>query len=65
MDVFRGLMWVEALGRVWLVARVQPLLFRQSGAGGSGVGIFVMRTCVPLWAGFGGLALCGTGGRMR
>ena len=34
---------------------------RWAGAGGSGVGIFVMRTCVPLWVGFGFLVLCGAG----
>lgn len=34
---------------------------RRAGAGGSGVGIFVMRTCVSLWVGFGCLVLCGAG----
>lgn len=33
---------------------------RRAGAGGSGVGIFVMRTCVPLWVGVGFLVLCST-----
>lgn len=36
------------------------IAFCRAGAGGSGVGIFVMRTCVPLWVGLG-VALCGTG----
>ena len=34
---------------------------RRADAGGSGVGIFVMRTCVLLWVGFGCLDLCGAG----
>lgn len=44
-----------------MVGRVGTVIAsRRAGAGGSGVGIFVMRACVP-FVGFGCLVLCGAG----